>query len=167
MPVALAIKCGLALTALSISSRSLSPQPESCVPNLDGLHYHTSALLLRIQGTVHIAFTVDSVGRAGPRESNAHPLLRASVEDALNKAPLIPSCSGQRVSMMVEFRFDPNIAADAAVSVKRRTEGVYEVVAPVKHVITTNLDPAWVFSRRGRAIHRIKGWLSKLRFWRQ
>ncbi len=143
----------------------LSAQRESCIPSLYHLKYPALALEQRIQGTVNISFVVDSSGKATQLESTAYPLLKSSVEEALELAPLLPACSGQRVSLQVRFLFDDHIDPLSAVSVKRVSDEVVEIIAPLEVVETTIADPAWIFTRRGRVLHRLNSLLAKLKFW--
>ncbi len=156
--------CGSLLFLVSVAAAQEVPT-DHCVPDLTGLKYPTAALEQRIQGFVSIGFTVDSDGKVADIESTAYPLLKAGVEEALLSARLLPECSGQHISMQVNFRLDQDIQPQSPISVKRFSDTAYEVVSPVQWITTTIYDPAYTFTRRGRFLHRVKRWFKKLRFW--
>ena len=74
-------------------------------------------------------------------------------------------CWGRSVAMRFTFSINQDIAPGTPVSVKAISTSEYEIVAPAKVIVVSISDPAWAFTRKGRFLHRMKGWLSKLRFW--
>ena len=153
-----------ALMLVVLASPTGWGQTASCFPDLHNLTYPASALKDRIQGTVDMSFTVNSEGKAAEIHSNAYPSLKESVEVALQSSRMV-ECSGKRISIQVNFRFDDSIDPKSPISARRTSESAYEIVAPVELIEITISDPEWSFTRRGRALHRIKTWVSKLRFW--
>jgi TonB family protein len=146
-----------------IASTTLSAQTPSCVPNLDHLTYPAVALASRIQGTVNMSFTVDADGEATQFDSSAYPLLKVGVEEALRAARQHPECAGKLVSIRVNFELSSSVAPNSAVSVEHVSETVWQVVASLPTIEVTIYDPpTWALSRKGRFIHRVRGWVSKL-----
>jgi Gram-negative bacterial TonB protein C-terminal len=135
-----------------------APPTVHCVPDLGGLNYPTAAFQANIQGTVNISFMADSNGKASQVESTAHPLLRAVVIRTLEAVTLLPECSGQRISMQINFHLDQDLPPNSPIVVRRVSETAYEVVSPGKWITTTIYDPAYTFTRRGRFLHRVKEW---------
>jgi hypothetical protein len=141
-------------------------QSESCIPNIAAaLSYPAVVLESRIQGTVQSAVFVDSATTAIKIQSRGYPALTDSVEAAIRAAPFEGKCAKEHFSIRVDFIIDQNIEPDSNILIKRTSDSTYEVVAPAKVVVVTISDPAWVFTRRGRLLHRIHGFVSRLRFW--
>jgi hypothetical protein len=143
------------------ASTTMSGTP-SCVPNLDHLTYPAAALAARIQGTVNMSFTLDSDGKVADMDGIAHPLLRVGVEEALKSGTMTQACVGQRVSIRVNFLLSSADAPNSAASVERVSEMVWQVVVPAPTIEVTIYDPAWAFTRKGRFLHRVRGWFSNL-----
>jgi TonB family protein len=145
-----------------IASAKLSAQTPLCVPNLDYLTYPAAALSTRIQGTVNLSFTVSADGKVADMDSIAYPSLRVGVEEVLRSATMTQACVGQRVSIRVNFLLSSADAPNSAASVERVSEMVWQVVVPAPTIEVTIYDPAWAFTRKGRFLHRVRGWFSNL-----
>ena len=142
-------------------SVELSGQKLSCAPGLDSLTYPALALATRIQGTVSMTFTVGADGKATDIDSAAYPLLRIAVEEALRLVKVAAKCAGQRVAIQVNFELSTSAPKQPPFT-ERISEEVWHVLAPAPTIEVAISDPGWIFSRKGRFVHRVRVWLSRL-----
>jgi hypothetical protein len=136
-----------------------------CVHLPTDLQYPSPALDNRIMGLVTTTFDTDENGEIRQLEAKGHPLLTVGAEAALRSASFSGGCLGRTVVMRFSFRLDPDIDSHTSVAVRAISSDEYEIVAPIQQIEVTISDPAWVFSGKGRFLHRLSRWLSKLRFW--
>jgi len=137
----------------------------TCFPIITSLRYPAPALATNIMGTVTSAVAVDSNGGVAQLEPTGHPLLAAGVQEALLTARFSSGCWGQTVALRFNSRLDQKLDPATPVSVKAASAHAYEIVAPAGVIVVSNFDPAWVFTRKGRFLHRVRAWMSKVRFW--
>jgi hypothetical protein len=72
---------------------------------------------------------------------------------------------GRTILMRFSFVLDQDLEPGTPVAVKAISNDEFEIVAPAKRIEITTYDPKWIFTRKGRFLHRLRGWISKLRFW--
>lgn len=161
------LSAAVALTSLPALALSLQePGSAPCVPSAPGLSYPQAALSARIMGTVWTTAAFSNEGSVASIESKGHPLLVLEVASALRSAAPTSMCAGQKVRMEFDFIISPDLKPTTPTSVHALSAFKYEVVAPAEIIETTIADPAWIFSRKGRFLHRVKTALAKLTFWR-
>lgn len=141
-------------------------QNTSCLPDVTAaLAYPTAVLESRIQGTVESTVHLDSAGNILDLRSTGNPALKDNVEAAIRSAQFGKQCANEHFSVSVNFSFDQNTDPNSKILVRRRSDSVYDVIAPAQVVVVTISDPAWIFTRRGRILHRIHSVVLKLKFW--
>jgi len=161
----------LALNAGPANSQNEGPigtqatSSDTCLFALTDPRYPAFALDARIMGPTTATFDVDTSGNVVRLESKGHPLLAAGAEEMVRSARFNSVCWGRRVEIRFLFRISGDIAPETPVSARAISATEYEIVAPAKVIEVTTSDPAWLFTRKGRFLHRVEHWLSKLRFW--
>jgi hypothetical protein len=151
----------VAFVLLSLPLMASEARPADCVPALDDLYYPPAVVQARIQGFVSTTFRLGADGRATDVASKGHPFLAWAVEETLQSAPPVPECAGQVITVGVRFVLD-DLRVETP-EVRKLSSMQYEVLTPSPTVDVSNLDPAWVFTRRGRFLHHLKAWLSRLK----
>jgi hypothetical protein len=161
-----AIRGGTVLILLALLQMPSKGQSESCIPDLTAaLGYPAAVLESRIQGTVESTVLVDSAATAVEIQSRGYPALKDNVEAAIRAAQFEKRCANEHLSVRVNFVIDQNIEPNSKTLVKRPSNSTYDVIAPAQVVVVTISDPAWIFTRRGRFLHHMHRFVSKLRFW--
>jgi hypothetical protein len=134
------------------SSSSLG---NNCVPELTDISYPAEALRQRVVGFVSVEFKVGADGRPTEIETKGYPLLAAGLAPLLDSIELPPACAGNRVALSVRYTFDNETKPGSPIALHKLSAGRYEVVAPAEIIEINTLDPAWMFSRRKRILHKI------------
>jgi len=161
--ILLSVAALMPLTAAEPPHQDASPP--QCTPIVKDLRYPAIALSGRIMGKVAASVKFDSNGSVASIESEGYPILAAGVEMALRSAPASAMCSGEKVAMNFSFVIDQDLDPKTPISIESVSVFDYVILAPTQWIEVTISDPAWTFTRRGRALHRIKPVLSKLKFW--
>ncbi|QOY91142.1 energy transducer TonB [Paludibaculum fermentans] len=154
------------LILLALLQRPATGESETCIPDLTAaLSYPALVLKSRIQGTVETTVLIDSASMLVEIQSHGYPLLTHQVESAIRAAPFAKTCGGEHFSIRVQFVIDSDVEPDSKILIKRTSDSTYDVIAPAEVVNVTTSDPAWIFTRRGRFLHHMRGLVAKLRFW--
>jgi hypothetical protein len=151
------------LTAAGPSSQDRSLA--RCIPAVNDLRYLALALSGRIMGTVAAAVAFNDDGAVASIHSEGYPDLVVGVETALRSAPVSATCSGEKVAMRFSFVLDQDLDPKTPISIKAVSAFDYEILAPSGWSEVTISDPAWLFTRKGRFLHRVKMVTSRLKFW--
>jgi hypothetical protein len=156
------------LVLLFLTRVSLLGQTKACLPDLTtALSYPPSVLQNRIQGPVESTVRLDTAANIVEIQSSGYPGLTARVEAVMRSVQFGSGCADEQISVKVNFEISESLEPNSKILIKRLSESSYQVVAPNQVVITTNSDPAWIFTRRGRMLHRMQRALPKLKFWWQ
>ena len=144
---------------------SLWGQGRDCAPDLtNALYYPSEVLRNPIQGFVSCTVVWESGADSSVVRCSGYPGLRSSVEEVLRSAEFGRECAAESV-VNVRFEISDSVHPNSKSLVTRLSHTSYEVIAPDLPVIANIADPAWLFSWRGRAMHRIARGFSKLRTW--
>jgi len=146
-----------------ILAQAISSLP--CEYSVADAHYPASALDNHIMGPVRMTVYTDENGGIRRLEAKGHPRLISAAEEILRSAHFSSGCFGRTIEIRFSFRLVQDLDPDTPVTIKTPSTGEYEIMAPLRPIEVTICDPAWLFSRRGRLLHRVNRWLSHLRFW--
>jgi hypothetical protein len=118
-----------------------------------------------MMGSVTATLDIDERGEISTLEAKGNPLLAAGAVAALRSAHFSDGCLIRTVVIRFSYRLEQDLDPHTPVAATAVSSDEYEIVAPAKVIEITISDPAWVFSRKGRFLHRVGRWFSKPRFW--